>query len=390
MLTKPAKPNKDKPAKIFESCRSELERATAAGNLSTRFRPVVSLASCRVFSHFARVFGPPDSSMRDMAHYFLLAQELDQVEKLGKAYFDAVLARFKNGDVPGGLLLPLPAACLEDLGDGTASLLGKALKRHGVPASQVTVVYPGAFSAPPADRSLMKELRRLDVGLAVEAIGCALDESAFPADWLPGLLLLDECHFADLDGKNESLERLRESIRAETARGREVLAQGVNTLGQFHLIRELGIGAATGDFFGKFSSRPYDLLSAAAFQAIDQLCGTTVEMVRESGGLLERLLIKRPPVGPEARSEDVFRIFEYEPELRAIAVVKDDLPVGLISRYEMIDKMARPFRHELFGRRPCERFMDDDPLVMDVGIGLMELTDTAIRAYSATWSAASS
>ncbi len=381
---KPAKPSKEKPSKNVELCRAELEQVIASRNFSTRFRPVVSLKSRQIFGHFAQVYGPPDSPMRDMARYFAVARELELVDKLCSRYFEAVLTRFKNSEVTGELLLPLPDACLDDFDDEVAHLLAKALKKHEVSAQRVKLVYPCSSSlqplSHPANKNLMKELRQLGVGLAAQGIGCALDESVFLADWPPRLLLLDEQHFEDMDIKTASLERLRALIQDEIDQGKQVLAQGINTSSHFNLIRELGIEAAAGDFIGKFSSKPYDMLSAAAFQAINNSCDSTTSIPQESGHLLDRLLIKRPPVSPETQAEEVFRIFEAEHESRAIAVVKDDLPVGLISRYEMIDKMARPFRHELFGRRPCERFMDPEPLIMDVGINLAELTDMVIHA----------
>jgi len=381
---KPVKPGKDKSSREVESCGNEVEEAIASRNFSARFRPVVSLDSCQIHGHFARVYGPADSPVRDMARYFSMARELGLVDKLCSRYFEAVLQPFGNSDVGGVLLLTLPAACLEDLGDETAHLLAKALKKHQVPAERVMAVCPSMpYASHPgrsAIRSLLKQLRQLGVGLAAQGLGCGLDEEVFPDDWPPQLLMLDEHHFEDMDIKAASLDRLCALIGDEAEQGRQVLAQGINTSSQFNLVRTLGIAMVAGDFIGKFSSKPYDMLSAAAFQAIHKREGGAVSAPQETGRLLDRMLVKRQPVDPGTPAEEVFQVFETEPELRAIAVVRDGLPVGLISRYEMIDKMARPFRHELFGRRPCERFMDPEPLTMDVGINLTELTDLVIRA----------
>ncbi|MFA5240792.1 MAG: EAL domain-containing protein [Sulfuricella sp.] len=379
-----ARLSKEKVAENIKLCRGELEQAIASRNFSTRFRQVASLKSCQVFGYFARVYGPPDSPMRDMAHYFAVAREMGLVDKLSSRYFESVLSSFKNNVITGELLLPLPEICLGDFSDEIAHLLVKALKKHEVPAQRVILVYPHSspFLRPighSASKNLMKELRHLGFGLAAQGIGCTLDESVFLADWQPSVLLLDEQHFEDMDFQAASIERLRTLIEIETRRGRQVLAQGITTSSQLHKIRGLGIELASGDFIGKFTSKPCDKLSAAACQAISKSCGS-ISKPQEFIPLLERLLIKRSPVSTETPAEEVFKLFEAEASLRAIAVVKNGLPVGLISRYDMIDNMARPFRHELFGRRPCDRFMDPDPLVMDVGINLAELTDMVIRA----------
>lgn len=96
--------------------------------------------------------------------------------------------------------------------------------------------------------------------------------------------------------------------------------------------------------------------------------------------VLERLLIKAAAVTPTMPSDEVFAMFENRPDLRALAVVADGAPLGLISRYEMIDNLARPYRRELFGRKPCSRFMDPRPLMVDVTVSLEALAELIVDA----------
>ncbi len=77
------------------------------------------------------------------------------------------------------------------------------------------------------------------------------------------------------------------------------------------------------------------------------------------------LLTPIPPVHSEDTNSAVFSLFEGDPTLHALAVIEGDRPIGLINRHTMIDAFARPFRHELFGRKPCTLFMDAEPLVVE-------------------------
>ncbi|MEI6415116.1 MAG: GGDEF domain-containing protein [Pseudomonadota bacterium] len=88
----------------------------------------------------------------------------------------------------------------------------------------------------------------------------------------------------------------------------------------------------------------------------------------------ERLLTRVPPVTPESTNRMVFHRFEQDDSLLAIAVVEKDRPVGLINRYVMIDAFARPFRHELFGQKPCTHFMDPEPLIVEYRMTLHDLS----------------
>jgi diguanylate cyclase (GGDEF)-like protein len=61
--------------------------------------------------------------------------------------------------------------------------------------------------------------------------------------------------------------------------------------------------------------------------------------------------------------------------LRAVAVVEGDLPVGLIGRQRFVDRDARPYFRELYGRRSCMLFAKCSPRLVDVQHGIEELSD---------------
>ena len=96
--------------------------------------------------------------------------------------------------------------------------------------------------------------------------------------------------------------------------------------------------------------------------------------------ILDRLLIKTAPVAPTDSADRVFALFKNNPDLYSVPVVSDGAPLGLISRYEMMENMARPYRHELFGRSPCVRFMAPQTLIVDIGLALAELAALIVNA----------
>jgi diguanylate cyclase (GGDEF)-like protein len=85
------------------------------------------------------------------------------------------------------------------------------------------------------------------------------------------------------------------------------------------------------------------------------------------------LLKPVPPVAQDDTNESVIKRFEASPDLDVLPVVNGELPVGLINRHSMIDRFARPFRKEIYGRKNCELFMDGSPLIVDQGASLQEL-----------------
>ena len=60
--------------------------------------------------------------------------------------------------------------------------------------------------------------------------------------------------------------------------------------------------------------------------------------------------------------------------LRAIPVVKNGRPVGLINRYQFIDRFAKPFQRELLGKKPCCDLIQGEPLLVEKSMPIDELS----------------
>ena len=80
-------------------------------------------------------------------------------------------------------------------------------------------------------------------------------------------------------------------------------------------------------------------------------------------------------MSPEISNDEVYTLFESNPALYSLPVVRASTPVGLISRYNIIDQFARPYSRELYGKRLCDTFMDSHPLVVEKSMSLHELSD---------------
>ena len=89
---------------------------------------------------------------------------------------------------------------------------------------------------------------------------------------------------------------------------------------------------------------------------------------------IDAVLELAPHFTLEQRNEEVFRAFEQSPQLSVVAVTNNRLPVGLINRDVFINRYARPYQRELYGRKSCATFMDPEPLVVDRNISIQELS----------------
>lgn len=89
---------------------------------------------------------------------------------------------------------------------------------------------------------------------------------------------------------------------------------------------------------------------------------------------VETILHYVEPLKPETGLEMVFACFSENKSLRAIPVVNDGRPVGLISRYELVDSFAQPSSSEHPGNKSCEDLMDEAPLLVEKSTPIQELS----------------
>ncbi|HTC20732.1 MAG TPA: GGDEF domain-containing protein [bacterium] len=89
---------------------------------------------------------------------------------------------------------------------------------------------------------------------------------------------------------------------------------------------------------------------------------------------IQRLLVPIPPVGPETRCEEVYALFATDRSIQSIAVVDDELPVGLVNRFALVDRFSRRFFRELYERKPISLVMEKSPLIVESTVGLDDLS----------------
>jgi GGDEF domain-containing protein len=89
---------------------------------------------------------------------------------------------------------------------------------------------------------------------------------------------------------------------------------------------------------------------------------------------ISRLLHQVLAVSPATTNNEVYELFEADAGLMIIPVVDEGVPLGLITRFVMIQHFARPYERELFGRKSCCQFMDGAPIIADKDTTLQELS----------------
>jgi diguanylate cyclase (GGDEF)-like protein len=76
----------------------------------------------------------------------------------------------------------------------------------------------------------------------------------------------------------------------------------------------------------------------------------------------------------------VLDLFLGDRNLRVIPVVDNGIPVGMLNRQIIVEMFSRPFRRDLFGKRPVRDFMDGSPIIVQVSTDIDDLAQTLVAA----------
>ncbi len=377
----------DRPAlaAMHKSVTDALRLRTAAQVIARRaleahFQPIVRLKDAYVVGHESLIRGPLDSQLRSPDALFAAARSERLTLQLEQACLREALRTWTQHDHERRLFVNLSAEAILHQVD-TLSLAGivSALEAEKVaPAALVVeITEHERVSDLPRLIAVARELRSLGLRFALDDFGDGRSSLRLWAELRPEFVKIDKYFVHELDRHAVKVQTLKGLMRFAETFGTTLVAEGIETEAELRIVRDLGLQLGQGYFLG----RPQPAVAAEAVAAaVAVITSSTIavlpEMTRAAGAdfTARRLALPVPSLPPSTTHDEVAQVFAADTTLRAIALVEADRPVGLLSRQAFVDRYAKPFFKELYGRKPCLLFANTTPLVLDHHTGIDGLT----------------
>lgn len=361
---------------VMDDERAELQRLLDEELLKPVFQPILDFRVRAVLGYEALIRGPEGSSLARPDQLFAAAARHGLSRSLEHACREASLRAFARQRLAGKLFLNVTPDCLLDvrlLNGHTRELLielGIAPNRVvlELTENQQITDMPGILDA-------LLHYRGRGFQIAIDDLGEGFANLRLWSDLRPEFVKIDK-HFvhgiADDRIKFHFVRAMQDLAEIGNA---SLVAEGIEREEDFVCIRDMGIACGQGYFIAHPESSPIRQLSRRTLSALDQQSLALSPMTGGPGRLpTARSLLKAiVPVPMHASNAEVIERFEADPSLDVLPVVQGNQAVGMINRHSMIDRFARPFRRELFGRKSCELFMDQAPLIVDQHATIQEL-----------------
>lgn len=367
----------------LDESRTHLDAILTNARLLTVLQPVLDLHTGRMTGYEALTRGPSNSPLHAPQALFHAAEACGLTATLDNACMRSALAAFARLRLPGRLFVNLTPASLLDARFSPEAVLAM-LEASGITADKVTIeVTENATTIDyVALRDAVSNLRTAGIEAAIDDFGQGFSSLRMWSELKPGFVKIDKHFVSDIHRDPHKLEFVR-SIRqlAESAHA-SLIAEGVESASELAVLKDLGIRYAQGYLIGRPSPIPLRIPPREVSDCLDsgRVSVFPVMPGRDPNrAIAGRLAMSAPPVGPKTPSLDVLELLIAHPELHAIAVVKDDVPIGLIHRPALLDRFIGPYARELFGKKPCSDFMDTDPLIVDKATRMTALSELVVN-----------
>ena len=348
--------------------------------LSPVYQPIVRLGDGRVTAHEALIRGPSDSTLHSPAALFAAAAAEGLTTQLEQACVAAAVKHWSPQPHDTRLFVNLSAqAILHQVGTLSLSGVVSALEAAQVPpaALVIEVTEHERVSDVASLVAVADDLRALGLRFALDDFGEGHSNLRLWSELRPEFVKIDKYFVHQIERHAEKVQTIKGLARLAEVFGTTLVAEGVETDVELRIVRDLGIELAQGFFLGRPQPQlAAELLAPAAAVLSSTVIAVLPELTRAAGAefTVRRLAVQVPPLSIQTTNDEVAQTFAADPACRAVALVEGSRPIGLISRQAFVDRYAKPFFKELYGRKPALTFANTTPLMLDQHTGIEGLT----------------
>ncbi len=346
--------------------------------LSALFQPIIHMQSGEIIGYEGLIRGPSDSPLHSPLNLFRVAAAAGLSVEVEHLCRKVVIETFAKMALPGKLFLNVSPECLLYPNMKHGETLDY-IQQFGISPERVIIEL--TESQPTYDYELLgravAHYRAMGFEIAIDDLGEGFSSLRLWSELRPAYVKIDMHFIQGINLDKVKLQFVQSIQQIAQATGTMVIAEGIETHTELLVIRDLGIACGQGYHIGRPSNNPAVTLSPEIAKTLSYR-GVAVypqeRVNRQHNATALRLLRVVEPVAPTMSNNDVLQIFVHAPELEVIPVVENGLPVGLITRRNLVDRFAMQFMRELHGKRPCTMFMDSAPLIADKQTKLQELS----------------
>jgi diguanylate cyclase (GGDEF)-like protein len=357
-----------------------VRRLIVDGLLQTHFQPIVSLGDGRIHGHEALVRTPPGCPWRSPDELFEAARVEGAALDLEFECVHRAVQAWMQGEHSGKLFINLSApALVAALPQRNLAQTLEIFTARGLALSSVIVELTEHERVSDVNQLVRAAeiLRRQGVGIALDDFGDGRSSLRLWSELRPELVKLDKYFTRGLPDSGDKLQTFRALLQIAETFGSRLVAEGIESLDELHLLRDLGVEFGQGYTLGRPAPQPVVEVPVevmAVLHARDVAVFPQPRRIGHGAITAAKLLMEAPMLTPASTHDAAMALFAAHPTLPALALIDDaGTPVMLVNRQRLTADYMRPFFREIYGRRPVALNASRAPLLVDLHADIDEL-----------------
>jgi EAL domain-containing protein (putative c-di-GMP-specific phosphodiesterase class I) len=330
------------------SATNDLLNTIQQGKLHSVFQPIVDLRTGGVLGHEGLIRGPVGSALHFPQSLFQLAKEQNQLYQLELLSIQTALQAFSQSTNSNKIFVNVSPECL--LGFYEDKLLSLSYI-NDLGLSPENIVLELTEGSPIFDYanlySVINSYRSIGFKVALDDLGEGFSSLRLWSELQPDYVKIDKHFIKSINLDPVKLQFVKSIQQIAENSGAQVIAEGVETEAELAIVKDLNIAYCQGYLLGRpqldpIAEIPENYQSIFHSSVISVFPNATNTSTTHTKASVSRLLVNVPIVAAESTNDEVYALFQNNPSLYSIPVVAGDLPLGLISRYSMIDRFLSP------------------------------------------------
>ena len=337
--------------------------------LENAFQPIAEVSTGTVFGYESLLRGHERLGFSSPLELLDEARTTGQLQALEQMMAARALAKFASlpDFAEATLFLNLDIRLIND-GRNFLDKTIQHLRQAGIAPSSVCFELSERFdnTSVPEFRELVTEMRKAGFKLAIDDFGVGHGEMKLLCDYPVDYLKIDRHFVAGVDGDPRRRHLVKSIVNIAHVLGIRVIAEGIETEGEFVACRECGVDLVQGWFIARPTTHINELKPSFPY-LVD------IGRSRRASQSLDEILIRKqievlPTVYENESIDNVFELFRQNPKQAFFPVLNaNGEPRGVINEYHLKEYIYQPFGRDLLKNKIYERsishFVERAPII---------------------------
>jgi EAL domain-containing protein (putative c-di-GMP-specific phosphodiesterase class I)/GGDEF domain-containing protein len=352
-------------------------------SISPLFQPIIDISNATVFAHEALVRGPVGTKLHSPISLLSSAQLAGLLPEVESLCREIALSRYAESKNQIKLFVNISPTCLM-LTNSQFEFNIKQLERFNLKPRDIVIEITEGSTI--NDFSVLKDTvaryKANGFGIALDDLGEGFSSLRLWSEIQPDFVKIDKHFITNIQNDSIKQEFVRAIQKIATESGSQTIAEGIETREELAVIKDLKINYAQGFLLGRpmpqFLEQLADDVKALLYKNFINVYRDLAHNNKQA--TVANLITFQAAIPETLTNEQVYEMFQKDASLNSIPVVTNQKPIGLISRFDTIDRLARPYQKELHGKKPCTQFMDDSPLIVQKAMTIYALSELILNA----------